>query len=122
MIPPRVLLVYANPAVTASPVPPYGAERIAHAMRGAGCEVRLVSPFLERRPVRALDEAIAAFQPTLIGFSVRNLDDALVVRSAEGLTPLDTTFYLPRIRPLVALAKARGVPVLLGGAGFTARL
>ena len=26
---PRALLVYANPAITASPVPPYGMERVA---------------------------------------------------------------------------------------------
>ena len=31
--PPRVLLVYANPAITATPVVPYGMERIAHALR-----------------------------------------------------------------------------------------
>ena len=55
---PRVLLVYANPAVTATPVPPYGAERVAHALRIAGCEVRVVSPWLAARPGRALDEAL----------------------------------------------------------------
>ena len=119
-MPPRVLLVYANPAVTAAPVPPYGAERVAQAFRLAGCDVRIVSPFQVPGARAALHTALDAWRPTLVGYSVRNLDDALVVRSSTGARPLDTTDYLPAIRPLVALARDRSLPVLLGGAGFSA--
>lgn len=119
-MPPRILVVYANPAVTASPVPPYGAERIAQAFRMAGCEARVLSPWLELDALGALRSALAAWPPDLVAFSVRNLDDALVVRSADGPGDLDTTFYLPAIRPLVALARNRGLPTLLGGAGYSA--
>ncbi len=118
--PPRILVVYANPAVTASPVPPYGAERVAQALRMAGCEARVFSPWLELDALGALRAALNAWPPDLVAFSVRNLDDALVVRSADGPGELDTTFYLPAIRPLVALARARGLPTLLGGAGYSA--
>ncbi len=117
---PRVLIVYANPAVTASPVPPYGAERIAQAMRLAGCDARVVSPWMEPGALAAFRQAVSAFQPHLVAFSIRNLDDALVVRSGDGPTALDTTFYLPAIRPLVQATKRRGLPILLGGAGFSA--
>ncbi|MES2640907.1 MAG: radical SAM protein [Myxococcota bacterium] len=117
-MPPRVLIVYANPAVTATPVAPYGAERIAHAFRVAGCEAQVVSPWLQWKPAQALDDALDSFRPDLVGFSVRNVDDALIVRSAEGEGDLDTTFYLPAIRRLVRLVQARNLPILLGGAAL----
>ncbi|MSQ01611.1 MAG: radical SAM protein [Myxococcales bacterium] len=117
---PRVLIVYANPAVTASPVPPYGAERIAQAMRMAGCDARVLSPWMEPGALASFRSALSAFQPHLVAFSIRNLDDALVVRSGQGAAELDTTFYLPAVRPLVREAARRRFPVLLGGAGFSA--
>lgn len=101
-------------------MPPYGAERIAQAFRMAGCEARVFSPWLELHALPAFRAALAAWPPDLVAFSVRNLDDALVVRGATGSDDLDTTFYLPAIRPLVALARARGLPTLLGGAGYSA--
>jgi hypothetical protein len=117
-VPPRVLIVYANPAVTATPVAPYGAERIAHAFRVAGCEAQVVSPWLQWKPAQALDDALDQFRPDLVGFSVRNVDDALIVRSAQGEGDLDTTFYLPAIRRLVRRVQARNLPILLGGAAL----
>jgi tetratricopeptide (TPR) repeat protein len=119
---PRVLLVYANPAITATPVTPYGMERVAQVMRLAGCEVTMLAPFIEAAPLAALQAALAE-PPDLVGFSVRNLDDALVVRSASGEGPIDTTFYLDDVRPLVAAAVeavGRGRVVLGGAAVATA--
>ncbi|MBK7758756.1 MAG: radical SAM protein [Deltaproteobacteria bacterium] len=118
---PRALLVYANPAITASPVPPYGMERVAQVMRLAGCEVVLLAPFIEEDPLAALNEALAQ-GADLVGFSVRNIDDALVVRGEVGAGDIDTNDYLPAVRPLVmraveALGAAR---VILGGAGLSA--
>lgn len=119
---PRILVVYANPAVTATPVAPYGAERVAHAFRAAGCDARVLAPFLQWAPGRALARAIDAFRPDLVGFSVRNADDALVVRSVSPPpgqdAPIDTAFYLPAVRRLVRVAQAHGVPVLVGGAAM----
>jgi hypothetical protein len=116
---PRVLIVYANPAITATPVAPYGAERVAHALRLAGCDARVLAPWLEWRPAAALDAALDSFAPDLVGFSVRNVDDALVVRSVDGPGDIDTTFYLPAIRRLVRRVQARHIPVLLGGAAVS---
>lgn len=100
---PDVLLVYANPAITATPVPPYGLERVAASFVCAGCRVRVVSPFVEDDPVADLRAALA--RPTdLVGFSVRNVDDALVVRDSHGPGDLDTTFHLDAVRPLIAAA------------------
>ena len=115
---PRVLIVYANPAITATPVAPYGAERVVQALRLAGCDARLCSPWLSHHPRRALAAALR-WKPDLVGFSVRNLDDALVVRAATGRGDIDTTFYLPAVRRLVSDVKAAGVPVLVGGAALS---
>ncbi len=117
---PAVLLVYANPAVTGRPVPPYGMERIATAMRAAGCEVRCVCPFIEADPQASLRAALAR-EPELVGFSVRNIDDALVVRTELGPGDIDLGFYLDDVRPLVAMALERVGPrrVLLGGAALS---
>ncbi|MCB9796708.1 MAG: radical SAM protein [Alphaproteobacteria bacterium] len=116
---PRVLLVYANPAITATPVPPYGMELIAQVMGLAGCELRLIAPFIEDDPLGALREALA-WGPALVGFSVRNIDDALVVRSELGPGDIDISFYLDAVRPLVAAAVAAvgTESVILGGAAL----
>lgn len=113
---PRVLLVYANPAVTPTPVAPYGMERIGHAFAAVGCAVRMCAPYLEADPLAELREALA-WAPALVGFSVRNIDDTLVVRAPEGEGPVDTDFYLDAVRPLVAEALAAVGPerVVLGG-------
>ncbi|MCB9742906.1 MAG: radical SAM protein [Alphaproteobacteria bacterium] len=118
---PRVLLVYANPAITATPVTPYGMELIAQVMGLAGCEVTLLAPFIEDEPLAALQEALQP-APDLVGFSVRNLDDALVVRSELGPGDIDLSFYLDEVRPLVAEAVAAvGTErVILGGAAISA--
>lgn len=112
----KVLLVYANPAITASPVPPYGMERIARAFTLAGCEVRMDTPFDDEDPLAAMQEALS-WQPDWVGFSVRNIDDALVVRSDVGEGALDIHFYLDEVRPLVQAALQALGPerVLLGG-------
>ncbi len=123
MSPPEILLVYANPAVTASPVVPYGMERIAQAFRMAGCRVELLAPFIEEDPLLALQQALDSRRWALCGFSVRNIDDALVVRSAEEAPdgrPIDTAFYLDAVKPLVAAAIQHlgSDAVLLGGAAL----
>ena len=117
---PVVLLVYANPARGAAWVPPYGMERVAQAFEDAGCETRLEAPFMEDDPLEDLLEALGP-PPDLVGFSIRNIDDGLVVRSEEGAADIDTAFYLDDVRPLVhAAVRAVGERrVLLGGTGFS---
>ncbi len=116
----KVLLVDANPAVTASPVAPYGMERVAHAFKWAGCQVRMEAPFIEADPLSALRVALA-WGPDLVGFSVPGIDDGLTVRSPEGPGDVDTTFHLDAIKPLVveAIAHMGGDRVLIGGTALS---
>jgi hypothetical protein len=118
---PQVLLVYANPAVTATPVGPYGMEKIGHAFGLAGCVVTMIAPWIEGDPLAALRAALD-LAPDLIGFSVRNMDDALVVRGGEGAGAIDTTDYLGVVRPLVdaAVERVGTARVLIGGAAVGA--
>ncbi|MFH1466479.1 MAG: hypothetical protein ABIO70_18995, partial [Pseudomonadota bacterium] len=120
-MPPRVLLVHANPAVTASPVPPYGLERVARAFELAGCVVELCLPFEEPDPGATLAAALEP-GPALVGIGMRNLDDALVVCGPEGAGALDLTCWLDDVRPLVgqAVAAVGSGRVLLGGAALSA--
>ena len=120
MAPPRVLLIYANPAVTSTPVPPYGMERVARSFKLAGCDARMESPFIEADPLATM-RALLEWAPDLVGFSVRNIDDALVVRSELGPGDIDTRFYLDEVKPLVEAALAAVGPdrVLLGGAALS---
>lgn len=124
MTAPRVLLVYGNPAITATPVSPYGMERVAWSLQAAGCAPTMLAPFIEEDPAAALAEALAAGPWALVGFSVRNIDDALVVRSAQPAADgadIDTSFYLDAVRPLVQAAIAAVGPqrVVLGGAALS---
>ena len=121
MTAPRVLLIYANPAITAQPVPPYGMERIAQAFQLAGCEVVQSAPFIEAKPLAVLKKLLAASWD-LVGFSVRNIDDALVVRSTQGESDIDLEFYLDLVKPLVeyAVAHLGQDKVLLGGTAIGA--
>lgn len=110
----RVLIVYANPAVMAAPVPPLGAQRVRAVLAGAGCQARLISPWLALDPAaeleKALDEGV-----DLVGFSVRNIDDSLVVRSEDGEGEIETRYYLPEVAELTARVCARGIPAFAGG-------
>ena len=110
----RVLIVYANPAVTASPVPPLGAQRVRAVLQGAGCEARLVSPWLALDPVAELERELDR-GPDLVGFSVRNIDDSLVVRRSDGHGDIETRYYLPEVAALTARVRARQIPMLAGG-------
>ncbi len=107
--PPRVLLVYANPAQTGVFVPPYGLERLASVIASAGARVHWCLPFLEADPDAALEAALVdstGHAVDLVLFSVRNLDDGLVVRSELGPGEVDTRGYVRAIRPLIRRAVA----------------
>jgi len=121
----RILFVYANCDLQRVAVPPYGLELLATALRRSGLpvEARLSSPFLDPRPRLALRRAIRGFQPDLLAFSLRNLDDAVVVDHPplHPDRPLDTWFQLDRARGLLRAARRETqAPLLLGGAGFSA--
>ena len=117
---PKILLVYANPMISAIPVAPYGMERIAQSFQLAGCHVTMIAPFIEEAPLVYLEDYLSE-DWSLIGLSVRNIDDALVVRHEEGDTPFDLQFFLDDVRPLVVrcIESVGSDKVVVGGTALS---
>lgn len=104
-----ILLINPNRFRT-PPVPPIGLEYLMGALVDAGYENRLLDLTFEDNPVAALDRALDDELPAVAGFTVRNIDTVLYENNE---------FFLDDIALLVRQVKMRGVPVILGGAGFS---
>lgn len=107
----RVLLVSANTEQLPDPVFPIGAAYMAAVAEGHGHNVQTLDLcFLDGlRP--ALDEAVRAVQPDVVGISLRNLDSSSYPQN---------TSYIGDYKALVDGVRAlTDAPIVLGGAGFT---
>src|SRR5512145_495822 len=109
---PHVLLV--NPNRVRPPIAPLALEYLAHALRRAGYEPRLLDlawlpeagPALESAARSALAE-----RPVLVGVTIRNLDDS---SRGSGVS------FLEEHREVVALVRRHtDAPVVLGGVGLS---
>ena len=104
-------LLLVNPNRETKPVPamPLGLLRIAEAADALGIPVDVLDLTFVGNPERALRRRIAQVRPDVIGFGVRNIDNA------DMQAPI---YYLDAIRPLITAAReAAGVPIVIGGAG-----
>lgn len=73
----RVMLVYTNRTRVLEPAPPIGASYIASATRNAGHDVRFVDLMMSRDPTAELATAVREFEPDVVGFSIRNIDNII---------------------------------------------
>lgn len=117
----RILLISLNTETQPYPVYPLGMAVVAASLSEAGYDVRqydlLASNGGRETP---LEQAIAGavdtardFAPELIGVSVRNIDNVDIFSGLDH-------WYLANLKALTgALKDAIGVPVLLGGPGFS---
>lgn len=107
----RVLLVSANRERQPYPVVPNGLACVASALQLAGHDVRLVDLCFEKNPIAATSAAARAFSPTIVGVSVRNIDnsDAIALRH-----------YTPEARSIFAALRsaAPNAKLIAGGAAF----
>jgi len=103
----RVFLISANPERTPFPVFPIGISYVARALEDRH-EVRLWDFLADGE--EGLPGALQAFDPHLVGLSLRNVD---------GTRP-DGRFYLDHYRDLARrIRQAHPAPLVLGGAAFT---
>jgi len=107
----RVLLVSTNRERQPYPVVPNGLACVASALEGAGHEVRFLDLCFAKNPVATATQSARAFDPDIIGVSVRNIDnsDAIALRH-----------YTPEARDILH-ALRRSAPrakVIAGGAAF----
>ncbi len=105
-----LLLVNTNREVRPTAVLPIGLLRVADACEAAGIDVRVLDLAFVRRPQAKLAKALRQ-RPALVGFGVRNVDNA------DVQAPL---YYLPFVRSLVEVVRAAGdIPTVVGGAGVS---
>ncbi len=107
----NILIISTNQSQSPAPVLPAGACLVAEAAAADGHQVSVLDLMFEPDPVRAADELLRTSDFDVIGLSVRNIDN----NDRKG-----TEFYLPQLRPLVAVIRARSSALLvLGGAALT---
>lgn len=122
----RFLLINANPYIEDA-VMPYGLEILRANLQAQNLEVRIAHPFLASdRPYQVTEQIVKDFRPNIVGISIRNLDDLVIIGDRDrrpNQTRIDINFYLPRIKGVVEAVKrsvTKGTRLILGGSGFTA--
>ena len=105
-------LAFAEPMLF-PPVFPYGLEIVRESLRRRGLSANVVLPYLTREPRLALEQALAARTPRVVGLSFRNLDEAGFHFGSDG----EATF-IGELAALVRVAKEQGAIVCLGGSGY----
>ncbi len=107
----RVLIVSANQEHRPDPVVPLGSLYVAGAARAAGHTVAFHDCCFDGPGfVEPLEATLARVKPEVIGLSMRNVDDVAWPR-AHG--------WLGYYTEVMAVLRRAGVPIVLGGAGFT---
>jgi radical SAM superfamily enzyme YgiQ (UPF0313 family) len=100
-----VLLV--NPNNIKPPVAPLAIEYISSFLTEKGHEVSLYDINVNKE---RLFDVLEKVSPQYVGISVRNIDDSCYVTA---------DFFLEEIKAIVSEVKKKGVPVILGGVGFS---
>lgn len=106
---PRVLLVNTNTEKAPYPVPPLGLCLLASTLEER-FEVRVYDGVFDEG--RGLPESIRNFDPSFIGFSIRNIDDVVMDRTVFYVEEIVQRFVLP------ARAVSDAI-MILGGSGFS---
>jgi tryptophan 2-C-methyltransferase len=105
----KILLINTNRYRT-PPVPPLGLEYLSNALRYTRHQCRILDLCFAEDPETALKNAVRGFSPDIAGLTIRNIDTVLFENN---------TFFLDDIKTYAALLKGMGVPVILGGAGYS---
>jgi radical SAM superfamily enzyme YgiQ (UPF0313 family) len=106
----RVLLISANREHFPEPVFPLGTVYVASALVRQGMSVRIFDAGTSSFPLPSLHREIKAWQPHLIGLSLRNIDNAAY--------PC-TRHYVDWYRKIVAVVRRKSsAPLFLGGSAF----
>jgi radical SAM superfamily enzyme YgiQ (UPF0313 family) len=107
----RVLLISANREEIYMRTLPLGLACVAAATKKAGHEVTLLDLMEEENPGESIRKIITAFDPEVIGLSIRNIDD-------QKMEP--ARFLLDRNKEIISICRQLSpAPIVLGGAGFS---
>jgi radical SAM superfamily enzyme YgiQ (UPF0313 family) len=107
----RVLLISSNTERINMVTIPLGLGLVAAATRRAGHDVTFLDLLNEKDPDAAIQHAIEAARPEVVGVSVRNIDDQ---------NRANPRFLLEQVKPVVEACRARTqAAIVLGGAGYS---
>ena len=107
----KILLIASNTASTPYPMYPLGLSMVAAALRNGGHEVCQFDFLQNNQSISALIDTIKDNNPNIIGISIRNIDNVNFLSEQR---------YIDVARDIVQTVRAQiGVPVVLGGSGFS---
>lgn len=107
----KVFLISSNIANTPYSVYPLGLSMVAASLRNAGHEILQFDFLASNRSLEELVKEIKAFNPGIIGISIRNIDNVNLLNEQR---------YIEAVRDIVL--NIRGVTsakIILGGSGFS---
>ena len=107
----RVLLISANREMLPDPVAPIGLAYVAAAIKKAGHNVSILDLCFSDAIEGAIKDEIKAYNPEVIGISIRNIDNVSYPNSIS---------YISAIKDVVDTCKgSSNAKIVLGGSGFT---
>lgn len=106
----RILLINTNRHQN-PPTPPIGLEYLVFPLEEQGNEVHILDLCFSNDVSSDCEKAIREIQPHLAGVTIRNIDTALYPK---------TEFFLDDIKEIITLVKGFGIPVVVGGSGYSA--
>jgi len=92
------------------PVLPIGLEYLLSALEKHGHNAEILDLCFSNSPEDDLNNALTKTYD-IVGFTIRNIDSALFYNNE---------FFLPKFKEYIKIIKNHGVPVILGGSGFSA--
>ncbi|HET9481876.1 MAG TPA: lipid biosynthesis B12-binding/radical SAM protein [Candidatus Polarisedimenticolia bacterium] len=107
-MPSRVLLISANTCTVPCAVFPLGLAQLNAALRAAGHETKWFDCLSDSEPI---EQIVAAFQPHVVGVSLRNIDD-VAIRKRE-------TFYGSLLDLCASIRRCSRARIVVGGSGFS---
>jgi len=106
----RILLINPN-TMKSPPVIPLGLEVLATALEKHNHNVDILDLCFISSPIRELERIVYKETYDIVGFTIRNIDSCYY---------FNNEFYIPEFKKLIDFVKKQEIPVILGGAGFSA--
>jgi len=106
----NILLINPNTMKT-PPVIPIGIEYLATALEKHNHNVNILDLCFVSSPIEELEKVFDKDTYDIVGFTIRNIDTCHYFYNE---------FYLSEFKKLIDFIKKRDIPIILGGAGFSA--
>ena len=106
----KILLINPN-TFKSPPVIPIGLEYITTILRKNGQLVDIIDLCFSENPLKDVHDILEKNNYDLIGLTIRNVDSCIY---------FNNEFFLVEIKKIITYIKKYGIPIVLGGSGFSA--